>query len=104
MNAKLKTGLIASGVIAALAAGGAGIAVATGGGDDSSDKPITGSALDRAERVALEHTGGGQVTATEVADEEGYYEVEVRKTDGSQVDVHMDRDFNVLVGQRDSGD
>jgi uncharacterized membrane protein YkoI len=104
MNAKLKTGLIASGVVAALAAGGAGIAVATGAGDDGSDKPITGSALDRAKRVALEHTGGGQVTGTEVADEEGYYEVEVQRPDGSQVDVHMDRDFRVLAGQRDSGD
>jgi uncharacterized membrane protein YkoI len=105
MNRRLRTGLIATGVVAALAAGGAGIAVATGGGDDNgSDKPITGTALDRAKRVALDHTGGGQVTATEVADEEGYYEVEVKKTDGSQVDVHLDRDFHVLADHADGGD
>ena len=31
-----------------------------------------------------------------MGDEEGYYEVEVIRPDGSQVDVHLDRDFNVL--------
>lgn len=38
-----------------------------------------------------------QVTGTEVGDEEGYYEVEVTSDDGSQADVHLDRDFNVLT-------
>jgi uncharacterized membrane protein YkoI len=105
MNRKLRTALIGSGVVAALAAGGAGIAVATGAGDDDgADKPITGSALERAKRAALEHTGGGQVTATEVGDEEGYYEVEVRRTDGRQVDVHLDRGFNVLADHSDGED
>jgi hypothetical protein len=36
------------------------------------------------------------VTATEVRDEEGYYEVEVTKDDGSQVDVHLDKNYDVL--------
>jgi hypothetical protein len=101
MNNKLKGGLITGAVIAALAAGGAAIAGATGGGDDGSGTPITGSALDRAKAAALEHTGGGQVTATEIRDEEGYYEVEVKKTDGSQVDVHLDRNFNLLDSSAD---
>jgi hypothetical protein len=80
----------------ALAAGGAGVAVATGGDDDGTERPISGSALDRASAAALEATGGGSVTETEVGDEESYYEVEVTRDDGSQVDVQLDRDFNVV--------
>ncbi len=102
MTGKLKVGLIAAGVGAALAGGGAAIAGATGGDDDGSDKPISGSALDRASAAALERTGGGRVTETEVGDEEGHYEVEVTRDDGSQVDVHLDRDFKVPGTQADS--
>lgn len=84
----------------ALAAGGTGIASATGG-DDS--HPITGQALDQASAKALQATGGGKVTETEVNDEESYYQVEVTRTDGSQVDVQLDRGFNV-VGQSADGE
>jgi hypothetical protein len=101
MNLKSKRSLAIGGVISGLALGGAALAGATGGGDDAGDKPITGDALQRASRVALEHTGGGQVTATEVGDEEGYYEVEVTRDDGSQVDVHLDRKFDVLGSSAD---
>jgi uncharacterized membrane protein YkoI len=80
----------------ALAAGGAGVAAATGG--DDSERAITGGALQRASAAALDATGGGQVTETEVGDEESYYEVEVTLDDGSQTDVQLDRQFNV-VGQ-----
>ena len=74
-----------------LRAGGAAIAAATGGGDDdATDTPITGAALDRAERRGARATGGGRVTETEAGDEEGAYEVEVTRADGSQVDVHLD--------------
>jgi hypothetical protein len=45
----------------------------------------------------FDHANGGNVTGTEVGDEEGYYEVEVTSDDGSQADVHLDRDFNVLT-------
>jgi uncharacterized membrane protein YkoI len=101
MTDKLKGALIAGTVIAALAAGGAAIAGAAGGDDDASDRPIGGNALDRASAAALDHTGGGKVTETEVGDEEGYYEVEVTRDDGSQVDVHLDRDFDVLGSEGD---
>jgi uncharacterized membrane protein YkoI len=103
MGHKLKVALIAGTVTGVLAAGGVAIAGATGGDDDATDRAITGSALDRASAVALDHTGGGRVTGTEVQDEEGYYEVEVTRDDGSQVDVHLDRQFNVLnsAGDRD---
>ena len=89
--------LIVGASVLALAAGGAAIATATGGGDDS-EGPIPSKDLDEASAAALESTGGGTVTETEVGDEESYYEVEVTRADGSQVDVQLDRDFNV-VGQ-----
>jgi uncharacterized membrane protein YkoI len=92
--------LIAGACVAALAAGGAGVAVATGG-DDDSEQPITGSALDQAEAAALAETGGGTVTETETGDEESFYEVEVTRADGSQVDVQLDRDFNVVGSAAD---
>ncbi len=96
MRDKVKGGLIALAAVAVLAVGGAAIAGAAGGDDDGSDKPIAGKALDRASAAALAETGGGKVTETEVGDEEGAYEVEVTRADGSQVDVHLDEDFNVL--------
>jgi len=87
-------------VVLAVVAGGAGVAVATGVGDDNS-QPITGSALEQASAAALAQTGGGRVTETEVNDEEGAYEVEVTLDDGSQVDVHLDANFNVINQQAD---
>jgi hypothetical protein len=95
--------VIAVGVAAlALAAGGVGIATATGGGD--SEQPISGSALEQAEAAALEHTGGGSVTDTEMGDEESFYEVEVTRDDGSQVDVQLDRSFNVVGDEADGAE
>jgi uncharacterized membrane protein YkoI len=103
MSKRLKGGLVAAAAVAALAAGGAAIAGATGGDDDDAgERAISGSALDRASAAALEHTGGGRVTETEVGDEESYYEVEVTRDDGSQTDVQLDRDFNVVGGSADS--
>jgi len=100
----LKRAAIAGAVVVALG-GGAAIAGAAGGDDDDvREKPITGSALERAKSVALQHTGGGRVTATEAGDEEGAYEVEVTRADGSQVDVHLDRSFHPLDTKPDSED
>jgi len=99
MNEKLKGVLITTGVVASLGVGGAAIAGATGGGeseDAGPDKPIAGDARSQAISAALEHTGGGKATETEVGDEEGAYEVEVRQADGSQVDVHLNSDFKVI--------
>jgi len=50
----------------ALVGGGTGVAIATGAGD--TDRPLTGSTLDRARAAALEFTGGGTVTETEAGD------------------------------------
>jgi uncharacterized membrane protein YkoI len=100
MNGKLRTALIAAAAVAAAAGGGAAIASA-GSDDDATEKPITGSALERAKAAALAEEPG-RVTGTEVGDEEGYYEVEVTRADGSQVDVHLDKAFHV-IGAEDDG-
>ena len=103
MGSKMKKVVLGVLALAALALGGAAIAGATGGDDDGSERAFTGEALDRASAAALQETGGGQVTGTEAGDEEGAYEVEVTRSDGSQVDVHLDEGFNVL-NQVDDGD
>ena len=96
-----RTKWIAAGAVAVAAIGaGTTIAVGASGGDDN-EAPITGDALRQASAAALEHTGGGEVTETEVGDEESYYEVEVTLEDGSQVDVQLDRDFNVVGDEAD---
>jgi uncharacterized membrane protein YkoI len=87
--------LLAGAAALALAGAGAGVAIAAGGGDDS-EAPIGGAALERASEAALEATGGGTVTGTEVGDEDSYYEVEVTLADGRQVDVQLDRGFEVV--------
>jgi uncharacterized membrane protein YkoI len=91
--------LIAAIAALAVAAGGVGVAVA-GGGDDA-EAPIRGGALEKASAAALEHTGGGRVTETEIGDEESLYEVEVTRGDGSQVDVQLDRGFTVVGSSAD---
>ena len=93
--------LIGAATVLAIGAAGTGVAVATSNDDDASDTPISGAALDRASRTALDHVGEGTVTETETGDEESYYEVEVTRDDGSQVDVQLDEGFNVVGDEAD---
>ena len=95
-----RTKWIAIGALSLAVVGtGTGIAVAGGSGDKS--QPITGPALKKASAVALDQTGGGTVSATELGDEEGYYEVEVKLPDGRHVDVHLDENFKVIDSKSD---
>jgi uncharacterized membrane protein YkoI len=71
---------------------------------DGQEVAITGSALEQASAVALGYLGEGRVTETEVGDEESYYEVEVTLPDGSEVDVQLDENFNVVGSERDGAD
>jgi hypothetical protein len=104
MGKRVKLAIGGALAVVALAVSGVAIAGVPGGDDDGGDKAITGQALDRASAAALEHTGGGKVTETEAGDEEGAYEVEVTRADGSQVDVHLDEDFKVLSDVADDED
>jgi len=65
--------------------------------NEGPDVPIApGPDLDTASAVALDFTGEGRVTDTEIEDEESYYEVEVTLDDRSEVDVQLDESFNVV--------
>lgn len=99
MTNKRLIAIAATAAVLALGAGGAGIAYATGG--DSGEPQATGPKVEQAKSAALDYTKGGRVTGTEVGDEEGAYEIEVTRDDGSQVDVHLDRDFKVLGTKAD---
>ena len=95
-----KTKWVAGAAVAiAVIGGGTGVGIASGVDDD--EAPISGSALERASEAALAHTGGGEVTGTEVGDEESYYEVEVTLDDGSQLDVQLDKSFEVVGDEGD---
>jgi uncharacterized membrane protein YkoI len=120
---RLKKILLGLAALAALALGGAAIAGATSGGNDNAvqerseaaEGPEQGAENDgegssglsrdlkaRLKEAALAATGGGHVNAIERDGENGAtYEVEVAKTDGSQVDVRLDDQLKVVVIDQD---
>jgi hypothetical protein len=93
-----KLALIAVAVLV-VAAVSAGIAIASGAG--SGEAPLQGNDLERATQAALAHTGGGTVTETEAGDDGAAYSVEVRLADGSQVEVNLDENFDVIGEEQD---
>ena len=97
---KRTTTWIAAGVAAAaIAIGGVGMALANGGSD--TDAPLTGNDLDRATQAALDHTGGGTVLESEAGDDGAAYSVEIKRDDGSLVEVQLDESFNVTGDSAD---
>ena len=96
---KSKTKLLTAGAV--LAIGAIVPAIAQAGGD--SETPIPDSDIDRASVAATTYLGDGQVTDTEIGDEESYYEVEVTRDDGRQVDVQLDQNFNVVATEDEVG-
>jgi uncharacterized membrane protein YkoI len=95
MKRKLATAAAALAVAGGLTAG---IAIAAGGDEEA---PLTGSALERATAAALAHTGGGEVIETEAGDDGAAYGVEIRLDDGTQVEVSLDADFEVIGQETD---
>jgi len=75
-----------------------GFAIANAGDDD---QPLKGSALDQASAAALAYTGGGTVVESEVGDDGAAYGVEVRRDDGSVVEVSLDANFHVIGNSAD---
>ena len=97
--------LVSAGLaVAAGASGGGAIdraAALVGRDDDASegadrDDVLQGVAAQRAARAALRATGGGTVRGVERGDDGAAYDVEVRKPDGSVVEVQLDASFNVI--------
>lgn len=101
---KRRTAVIIGAAIAVAATAGGIGAVAATSDDDGTEVPITGEAYDAATTAALAHVGEGRVTETEAGDEEGAYEVEITRDDGSQVDVHLDESFRVIGTEDDGAD
>jgi hypothetical protein len=94
--------LIIGGAILALSAGGAGVAVATSGGDEG-DTQATGPGSEKARAAALQITHGGTANAVERDSENGAtWEVEVTKPDGKTVDVRLDENCKLVVVEGDS--
>jgi hypothetical protein len=87
--------------ILALAAGGAGVALATGG--DDGDIQATGPGAEHARAAALRITHGGTANAVERDSEKGAtWEVEVTRTDGRTVDVRLDEKYGLVAVDGDS--
>lgn len=97
MSARRTRWIVVGTLAIALIGGGAAVAVATGGDDD---KPLTGSNLEKATAAALQHTGG-TVIETEIGDDGAAYGVEIRRDDGSVLEVNLDQDFNVIGAEAD---
>ena len=69
-------------------------------GADPDERPVGPEEARRAERAALEQTGGGVVTELDRSDDPGEsYEVEVVK-DGREHDVALDLDFRPVPNRR----
>ena len=90
-------GLMAISILAGT--GGALATVAEAAGDD--DRPISGEARDKCIAAALAEHPGGTVTETEADNDGAAYEVEIRLEDGSQVEVNLNRDCQVIGQEAD---
>jgi hypothetical protein len=102
MKRRTLRGTAGLGVAVAVGLGGAAIARATGAFDDNSP-PLRGSAADHARAAALKFAGGGSVNELERDSEHGAsYEVEVKRTDGSTVDVGLDKSFGLVTIESDT--
>jgi hypothetical protein len=96
----VRTLVIAAAVAMLLALGGAGIAYANGG---DSEEQLSGPEAQKAKSAAIAAVGGGTVSEVERDDGNGTgaFEVEVTREDGSQLEVHLDSDYNVVGQQAD---
>jgi hypothetical protein len=92
--------MVIGGSVLAIAAAGAGTAIAT---SDDGEGGATGPQADRAKAAALEITHGGNANAVERDSENGAtWEVEVTKPDGNTVDVRLDENYQLVVVEGDT--
>ena len=93
--------ILAAGAVLAIGLGGVGVARAVGG--DDGEGGATGSGADGAKAAALKLVPGGHVNAVERDSEKGAtWEVEVRKPDGSTVDVRLGASYERVAIDSDS--
>ncbi|WP_250038247.1 PepSY domain-containing protein [Paractinoplanes maris] len=92
--------IVTTAAFAALAVGGGVWATAA-----NADPDVSAGDRDRVGNAAVQAVGGGTVLDVEASDDQGEaYEVEVRKPDGSEVDVVLDKDLKVLTQQAETPD
>jgi hypothetical protein len=90
--------MVGAGLAVAVVVGGAGAVLASNTDDDAQ---LEGPSRDRAVAAAKAHVGEGEVTDTEVGDDGAAYAVEIRKPDGAQVEVNLDKDYKVTGTEAD---
>jgi uncharacterized membrane protein YkoI len=109
---KLKQGLTVAAAVGAAALGGTAIAGATGNGNSNDngnrggERPpretaLTGSTADKVKQAALARVDGTVLRVE--TDEGGVYEAHVRKADGTEVEVKVDRNFEVTAVEEHRG-
>ena len=65
---------------------------------ENAETPVTGSAASQAQAAAVKYVGSGTAGQVTTDFSKTGYEVTVTKSDGSQVEVHLDSSFNVMQG------
>lgn len=63
------------------------------------DDNLSGDQPDKASRAAVDAAGGG--TVIEVEQDDGFYEVEVTRKDGTEWSVRLGKDYGVLSSHPD---
>lgn len=93
MNTALRSKRLLVPTVVAVAALAVGGAVWAASGDDE----VGGGERDRVAAAAEKAAGGGDAVSVETSDDAGEaYEVEVRRPDGTEVDVTLDADLRVV--------
>ncbi|MFF7189794.1 PepSY domain-containing protein [Streptomyces sp. NPDC008222] len=75
---------------------------AAGDTDDKKEPPLTGEVKQKAEAAALAKYPGTVLKSEEDAEKPGMYAVEVKKADGTSVEVYLDKSYNV-TGTKQEG-
>ncbi|MCX5555363.1 PepSY domain-containing protein [Streptomyces sp. NBC_00038] len=70
-------------------------------GGDAVETPLTGEAKEKAEAAALAAYPGTVVKSEEDAENPGMYAVEIKKADGSEVEVYLDPATYKVVKTKD---
>jgi hypothetical protein len=96
-NIKTRTAVVASAI--GLSLGGAAYATAASQPSGSAttnpnEKALTGDAAEKVRAAALAKLPGATILRVET-DAGGVYEAHVRKADGTEAEVHVDKDYNV---------
>lgn len=65
---------------------------------EDAEKAVTGTAATKAQTAAVSAAGGGTAGAVTTDYTGGGYEVDVTKSDGSTIQIHLDSSFNVVGG------